>query len=57
MEEDQNAAILEAMKMEINVKIEKGFHGHIVQEVLVSPGDIVQSGSPLLVVKREEVGR
>ncbi|KAK7937864.1 urea carboxylase [Apiospora aurea] len=47
----QVVAILEAMKMEINVGADDRLAGAKVEKVLVSPNDIVQSGKPLVLVR------
>lgn len=44
-------AILEAMKMEINVVADDRLAGYTVQKVLITPNDIVQSGKPLVLVR------
>ncbi|KAK8057776.1 hypothetical protein PG996_011713 [Apiospora saccharicola] len=51
LEKGQVVAILEAMKMEINVVVDDRLAGSKVEKVLVSPNDIVQSGKPLVLVK------
>lgn len=51
---DQVVAILEAMKLEINVVADERLKGMIVEKLLISPNDIVQSGSPLLLARRGE---
>lgn len=48
----QVVAILEAMKMEINVISDDRLTGSKVEKVLVTPNDIVQSGKPLILVRR-----
>ncbi|KAL6715552.1 hypothetical protein ACLMJK_006513 [Lecanora helva] len=44
-------AVLEAMKLEISVRVEEGLEG-VVEKVLVRPGDVVGSGDLLLLVRR-----
>ncbi|ORY55683.1 putative urea amidolyase [Pseudomassariella vexata] len=44
--------ILEAMKMEINVLADDRMVGSTVEKVLIAPNDIVQSGKPLVLVRR-----
>jgi biotin carboxyl carrier protein len=44
-------AILEAMKMEIDVVVPDRLYGAVVEKLLVKPGDTVDSGQPLLVVR------
>ncbi|KAK8091910.1 urea carboxylase [Apiospora hydei] len=51
IEKGQVVAILEAMKMEINVGADDRLAGAKVEKVLVSPNDIVQSGKPLVLVR------
>ncbi|KAK8108544.1 hypothetical protein PG984_014345 [Apiospora sp. TS-2023a] len=51
LEKGQVVAILEAMKMEINVAADDRLAGSKVEKVLVSPNDIVQSGKPLVLVR------
>ncbi|KAK7961073.1 allophanate hydrolase subunit 2-domain-containing protein [Apiospora saccharicola] len=51
LEKGQVVAILEAMKMEINVAVDDRLAGSKVEKILVSPNDIVQSGKPLVLVK------
>lgn len=48
------ATILEAMKMEINVVVDDRLEGSTVEKVLIAPNDIVQSGKPLVLVRRGE---
>ncbi|KAK8022387.1 hypothetical protein PG993_013154 [Apiospora rasikravindrae] len=51
IQKGQVVAILEAMKMEINVGADDRLVGAKVEKVLVSPNDIVQSGKPLVLVR------
>ncbi|KAK8076351.1 hypothetical protein PG994_003623 [Apiospora phragmitis] len=51
IEKGQVVAILEAMKMEINVAVDDRLAGSTVEKVLVSSNDIVQSGKPLVLVR------
>ncbi|KAK8015770.1 urea carboxylase [Apiospora marii] len=51
LEKGQAIAILEAMKMEINVTVDGRLAGSTVEKVLVSPNDIVQSGKRLVLVR------
>ena len=48
VDEGDNVAVLEAMKMENNVKSERS--GEVV-EILVSEGDTVEKGDVLMVIK------
>lgn len=51
VQKGQVVAILEAMKMEINVLADDRLAGSKIEKVLVSPNDIVQSGKPLVLVR------
>ena len=44
-------AILEAMKLEISVRAEDGVMGK-VEKLLVRPGDVVNAGDPLVLVRK-----
>ena len=44
-------AILEAMKLEISVRAEEGLQGK-VEKLLVRPGDVVNAGDPLVLVRK-----
>ncbi|KAL4962689.1 allophanate hydrolase subunit 2-domain-containing protein [Aspergillus stella-maris] len=44
-------SILEAMKMEINVVAEGNLAGGTVVKVLIKPGDAIESGKPVVLVK------
>ncbi|KAF9891714.1 hypothetical protein FE257_003726 [Aspergillus nanangensis] len=44
--------ILEAMKMEINVSTEPALAGATVVKVLIKPGDGIESGKPVILVKK-----
>lgn len=44
-------SILEAMKMEINVLADAHLAGATVAKVLVKPGDSIESGKPVILVK------
>ena len=44
-------AILEAMKLEISVRAEEGVKGK-VEKLLVRPGDVVNAGDPLVLVRK-----
>ena len=44
-------AILEAMKLEISVRAEEGVRGK-VERLLVRPGDVVNAGDPLVLVRK-----
>jgi len=47
----QVTSILEAMKMEINVLADLQMDGATVEKVLVKPGDSIESGQPIVLVK------
>jgi len=47
-------AILEAMKLEISVRADDGMKGR-VEKLLVRPGDVVNAGDPLVLVRRGSV--
>ncbi|KAF7544244.1 hypothetical protein G7046_g9824 [Stylonectria norvegica] len=51
----QTIAILEAMKMEINVLVDSHLEGATIKKILVKPGDSVESGKPLLLAKKESL--
>lgn len=49
---DTVVAILEAMKLEIAVRVEGESAKGKVEKVLVRPGDVVKAGDPLVLVRR-----
>lgn len=51
VQKGQAVAILEAMKMEINVLADDRLDGAKIEKVLVAPNDIVHSGNPLILVR------
>ncbi|KAJ9131341.1 Acetyl-CoA/propionyl-CoA carboxylase [Pleurostoma richardsiae] len=51
----QIAVILEAMKLEINVIVDNRSDGSVVEKILVSPNDIIQSGRPLILLRRNRL--
>lgn len=51
IKEGDEVAILEAMKLEISVRAEKGLQGKL-EKLLVRPGDVVNAGDPLVVVRK-----
>lgn len=53
VEKGQSVAILEAMKMEINVVVDDRLAGSTVEKVLVAPNEIVHSGNPLVLVRNK----
>ncbi|UNI18725.1 Urea carboxylase [Purpureocillium takamizusanense] len=50
----QVVAILEAMKMEVNVHADQKLVAGTVSKVLVAPGDIVEGGRPMMLVQRQQ---
>lgn len=46
-------AILEAMKMEINVDVPPGLEHAKVERVLIQPGDVVAAGETLALLRRQ----
>ena len=50
---DTVIAILEAMKLEINVRGEDNMGKGRVEKVLVRPGDVVQAGDPLVLIRKD----
>ncbi|KAJ6090114.1 hypothetical protein N7486_008929 [Penicillium sp. IBT 16267x] len=55
LQADTVTCILEAMKMEINVHTEPRFAGVTVIKVLVKPGDTIESGNPVVLVRKPKV--
>jgi biotin carboxyl carrier protein len=49
--ENQVVIILEAMKLEIAVRTEAAAVGGVVEKVLVQPGDSIEAGKPLVLVR------
>ena len=52
----KEVAVLEAMKLEISVRVDEGMKGGgggVVEKVLVRPGDVVGSGDALVLVRKE----
>lgn len=50
---EQTLVVLEAMKLEINVLAEQNFEGARIEKLLVKPGDVVDSGQVLILIRRE----
>lgn len=50
---EQTLVVLEAMKPEINVLAEQNFEGARIEKLLVKPGDVVDSGQVLILIRRE----
>ena len=53
MDADTVIAILEAMKLEINVRGEDKMGKGTVEKVLVRPGDVVKAGDPLVLIRKD----
>ena len=52
MKPEQIVSILEAMKLEIPVKVEENMQkGAKVEKVLVKPNDVVEAGTPLVLLR------
>lgn len=45
--------ILEAMKLEISIKVDARLDQCVVRKVLVKSGDIIDSGSPLVICAKQ----
>ena len=54
LEPETTIAILEAMKLEINVNTEKEMVGAKVEKLLVRPNDVVRVGEALVLIRRGE---
>lgn len=52
--EDHLVTILEAMKMEINVRAEPATVGGTVDKILIKQGDSVEAGKPMFLVRKKE---
>lgn len=52
----QTTVILEAMKMEINIDTDSGLAGATVIKALVKPGDTIESGAKVILVKGSSPG-
>ncbi|KAL2838912.1 allophanate hydrolase subunit 2-domain-containing protein [Aspergillus pseudoustus] len=52
LDKDQVVVILEAMKLEIAVRSEAPVVGSVVEKILVQPGDSIEAGKPLMLVRR-----
>lgn len=48
----QVVVILEAMKLEINVVAEQQVVGGRIEKMLVRPGDVVDGGKPLMLIRK-----
>ncbi len=51
---EQVVSILEAMKLEIEVKAEESMEGATVEKLLVKPNDVVSAGKPLMLLRRSK---
>lgn len=51
--ENQVVAILEAMKLEINVNAESNMVGAQVEKLLVKPNDVIDAGKPLMLLRKK----
>lgn len=54
LETGQIVINLEAMKMEISIRVDARFDQRSVRKVLVQPGDTIEGGSPLLIGIKED---
>jgi len=54
LNKDQVVVILEAMKLEIAVRSEAPVVGSVVEKILVQPGDSIEAGKPLILVRRAD---
>ncbi|KAL4975603.1 allophanate hydrolase subunit 2-domain-containing protein [Aspergillus desertorum] len=54
LDKDQVVVILEAMKLEIAVRAESAAVGAVVEKILAQPGDSIEAGKPLVLVRRLE---
>lgn len=52
--EDHLVTILEAMKLEINVRAEPATVGGTVDKILVKQGDSIEAGKPMFLVRRRQ---
>jgi biotin carboxyl carrier protein len=52
LEESQGVVILEAMKLEIAVRVQPSAAGATVEKVLAPPGEPIEAGKPLLLVRK-----
>ena len=52
VEREKVVIILEAMKLEIPVRAEDEMTGWVMEKVLVKPNDVVQAGSPLVLLRK-----
>ncbi|KAF9884998.1 hypothetical protein FE257_000821 [Aspergillus nanangensis] len=53
LQADQLVVVLEAMKLEISIRVDSRFDHCRVKKVLVKPGDTIEGGSPLLISTRK----
>lgn len=52
LDENQVVVILEAMKLEIAVRVEPSTAGATVEKILAPPGEPIEAGKPLLLVRK-----
>lgn len=52
LKSEQIVSILEAMKLEIPVKVEESMAGMTVEKLLVKPNDVVEAGKPLFLLRK-----
>jgi biotin carboxyl carrier protein len=52
LDKDQIVVILEAMKLEIAVRAESAAAGAVVEKILAQPGDSIEAGKPLMLVRK-----
>lgn len=52
--EDHLVAILEAMKLEINVRAEPATVGGTVDKIIVKQGDSIEAGKPMFLIRRKQ---
>lgn len=51
--EDHLVTILEAMKLEINVRAEPATVGGTVDKILVKQGDSIEAGKPMFLIRKQ----
>ena len=54
LQANQVVTILEAMKLEITVRAEEDLAGATVEKLLVRPNDVVKSGDPIVLVRKQD---
>ena len=53
LQTQQVVVILEAMKLEISIKVDARLDQCVVRKVLVKSGDIIDSGSPIVICAKQ----